>query len=350
MNLSHNPSVVIAGAGSVGCYIGGMLAKGGAKVTFLARQRIGDDISANGLSLSDLSGSQHHVPPGKFQVSLQGRVLQDAELILVCVKSKDSAEMAHIIKQYGNERAIIFSLQNGVGNRQTLQHILPKHTILPVMVPYNVVYQGGGHFHCGTAGSLFCQQHPAAGALQRLAHAAGLGFELKDDMRSIMWGKLLLNLNNPINALAGIPLQQQLENAGFRRILRDSIKEGLKVLAAANIQPGQVAAAPIKVIPYILSLPTFLFKRLAHKMLAIDPKARSSMWEDLQNKRPVEVDYINGEIVKLGKQLNIDTPLNERLIELVKRAQQQGQGSPNLLPQHIRDQPQHDPAPHTQQH
>jgi len=61
------------------------------------------------------------------------------------------------------------------------------------------------------------------------------------------------------------------------------------------------------------------------------------MWEDLQNKRPVEVDYINGEIVKLGKQLNVDTSLNERLIELVKLAQTKGQGSPNLQPHNIRN-------------
>ena len=337
MNQSHSPKVVIAGAGSIGCYVGGMLANGGANVHFFARQRIADDINANGLFLSDWTGADYRVPASQFQVSLQADVFKDADLILICVKSKDTAEMAQTIKEHANDQAVIFSFQNGVGNSQTIQDILPEHIVLPVMVPYNVVYQSGGKFHCGTEGSLYCQQHPEAKSLKKLADDAGLAFEMKGDMKSIMWGKLLLNLNNPINALSGIPLKQQLETAGFRKIYRDSLKEGLKVLAAANIQPGQVAAVPVKVIPYILSLPTFLFKRVAQKMLAMDPKARSSMWEDLQNKRPVEVDYINGEIVKLGKQLNVDTSLNERLIELVKLAQRNGQGSPNLQPHNIRN-------------
>jgi len=154
-------------------------------------------------------------------------------------------------------------------------------------------------------------------------------------MLNIMWGKLLLNLNNPVNALSGVPLKQQLETRGYRRIYSQCLKEGLAVLKAASIKPGQVAAVPVTVIPYILSLPDFLFKRVAHKMLAIDPDARSSMWEDLQNHRPVEVDYISGEIVNLGKRVNIPTPMNERLIHLVKQAQDAGNGSPNLTPEQM---------------
>ncbi len=330
------PKVVIAGAGSIGCFVGGMLASGGANVHFFARPRIGNDISEHGLHLSDWTGTDIQLTPKQFNVNTQADVLKDADLILICVKSKDTQEMAQTIKDSGNTQATIFSLQNGVGNTQTIQDVLTNHTVLPVMVPYNVVYQTGGHFHCGTEGNLYCQQHPKAQALLQLAQNAQLGFELKDDMPSILWGKLLLNLNNPINALAGIPLKQQLETSGFRKIYRDCLKEGLRVLNAAHIKPGKVAAVPVAVIPYLLSLPTLIFKRIAQKMLAMDPKARSSMWEDLQNKRPVEVDYINGEIVKLGKQLNIPTPLNERLIELVKSAQQKGQGSPNLLPHHFR--------------
>jgi 2-dehydropantoate 2-reductase len=328
--------VVIAGAGSIGCFVGGMLANGGSNLHFFARPRIAQDINEHGLQLSDLTGLSINVTPQQFTVHTDASVLKDADLILICVKSKDTQEMAQTIKDSGNTHATIFSLQNGVTNTQTIQSVLTRHTVLPVMVPYNVVYQTGGKFHCGTEGNLYCQQHPKAQPLLKLAQNARLGFELKDDMLSILWGKLLLNLNNPINALAGIPLKQQLETAGFRKIYRDSLKEGLRVLSAAHIKPGKVAAVPITVIPYIMSLPTLIFKRIAQKMLAMDPKARSSMWEDLQNKRPVEVDYINGEIVKLGLQLNIPTPLNERLIELVKLAQQKGQGSPNLQPHQIR--------------
>lgn len=331
----NQAKIVIAGAGSIGCYVGGRLAGAGACVHFLARPRVANDLNQFGLHLTDWTGFEKRLAPCDIHVNTDENVLTDADLILICVKSKDTQAMANSIKQSGNTRATIFSLQNGMNNTATLKATLPNHTILPVMVPYNVVYQAQGHFHCGTEGNLYCQEHLDAHPLKAWADQAELGFELKPDMLNIMWGKLLLNLNNPVNALAGIPLKPQLENRGYRQIYAQCLKEGLQVLKAANITPGQVAAVPVGVIPYILWLPDFLFKRIAQKMLAIDPNARSSMWDDLQNKRPVEVDYISGEIVALGKQVKVNTPMNERLIRLVKHAQDAGLGSPTLSPQQI---------------
>lgn len=336
MTQNNNKKIVIAGSGSIGCYVGGMLAYGENDVHFFARERIAQDLTQNGLHLSDWTGKQIHISPNLFNVTTDESVLKDADLILICVKSKDSQKMANTILKSGNQHATIFSCQNGVSNVDSIQSVLNDHTVLPVMVPYNVVYSKGGHFHCGTEGSLYCQDHAQAQALKAAADQSQLGFELKRDMPNILWGKLLLNLNNPVNALAGIPLKQQLETAAYRKIYATCLKEGLAVLKAANIEPGQVAAVPVWLIPYILALPNFLFKRIAQKMLAIDPKARSSMWEDLQGKRPVEVNYINGEIIALGKTHSIATPMNKQLLKLVKQAEVAAQGSPNLSPVEIR--------------
>jgi 2-dehydropantoate 2-reductase len=326
----NNKKIVIAGAGSIGCYVGGMLASGDANVHFFARARIANDLTANGLHLSDWTGLDIKLAADQLNISTDASILADADLILVCVKSKDSIEMATAILNSGNTKATVFSCQNGVGNVAAIKSVLPNHTVLPVMVPYNVVYEAGGHFHCGTEGELYCQDHPNAIPLQAAARNAKLGFELKPQMMNILWGKLLLNLNNPVNALSGIPLKEQFEIKAYRRIYVKCLKEGLAVLKAANITPGKVAAVPVGLIPTILSLPNFLFKRVAQAMLAIDPKARSSMWDDLQNHRPVEIDYITGEIIKLGEKVGVKTPINQRLLELVKQAQDNGAGSPNL--------------------
>jgi 2-dehydropantoate 2-reductase len=336
MTQNNNKKIVIAGSGSIGCYVGGMLAYGGNNVHFFARERMANDLTKNGLHLSDWTGKQIHISPNQLNISTDEAVLKDADLILICVKSKDSQEMATTILNSGNQSAAIFSCQNGVGNVANIQSVLKQHTVLPVMVPYNVVYSQGGNFHCGTEGNLYCQAHPMAQILKTAADQSQLGFELKQDMPNILWGKLLLNLNNPVNALAGIPLKQQLETKEYRKIYATCLKEGLAVLKAAKIKPGQVAAVPVWLIPYILALPNFLFKRIAQKMLAIDPMARSSMWEDLQNKRPVEVDYINGEIINLGKTQGIVTPMNNQLLKLVKQAEVAAQGSPNLSPVQMR--------------
>lgn len=334
--MSHQDlNIVVAGAGSVGCYVGGMLASGGANVHFLARPSMQSEIQQYGLHLSDWTGRNVELKPNTIKITTSESILKDADLILICVKSKDTHAMAELIKQSGNVHATVFSCQNGVSNVPAIEAVLPKHTVLPLMVPYNVLNQHQGHFHCGTQGKLLCQQHKSAEPLLQLANNAQLGFELKDNMQNVLWGKLLLNLNNPVNALSGIPLKQQLETKGYRKIYAACLKEGLAVLNAANIIPAQAAAVPIKTIIRIMSLPNFIFKLVAKKMLTIDPEARSSMWEDLENHRPVEVDYISGEIVKLGKRVNIATPMNERLIRLVKQAQQAGQGSPNLSPKQI---------------
>jgi len=336
MTQNNNKKIVIAGSGSIGCFVGGMLAYGSNDVHFFARERMKQDLSENGLHLSDWTGKQIHMAPNQFHIDTDEDVFKDADLILICVKSKDSEEMAKTILKSGNQHATIFSCQNGVANVSKIESVLSQHTVLPVMVPYNVVYSAGGHFHCGTEGNLYCQDHPAAQALQTAADQSQLGFELKPDMANILWGKLLLNLNNPVNALSGVPLKQQLETKEYRKIYATCLKEGLAVLKAANIQPGQVAAVPVSLIPYILALPNFLFKRIAQKMLAIDPQARSSMWEDLQNKRPVEVDYINGEIINLGEAQGVRTPMNNQLLKLVKQAEAAAQGSPNLSPIQMR--------------
>jgi 2-dehydropantoate 2-reductase len=335
MTNTASPKIVIAGAGSIGCYVGGMLATANNNVHFFARPRIADDLQKNGLQLSDWTGRREKLTPERLSISTDASILKDADLILICVKSKDSKEMAQTILESGNTTATIFSCQNGVSNVEAIQSVLPNHTVLPVMVPYNVVYTVGGRFHCGTEGELYCQDDENAQILKQAADNAQLALELKPDMPSILWGKLLLNLNNPVNALSGIPLKQQLETRAYRKIYGQCLKEGLAVLKAANIKPGKVAAVPVGVIPFILALPDFLFKRIAQKMLAIDPQARSSMWEDLKNQRPVEVDYITGEIIKLGERLGIPTPMNQRLLQLVKQAQQDGKGSPNLPPSAI---------------
>ncbi|WP_396588433.1 2-dehydropantoate 2-reductase [Bermanella sp. R86510] len=334
--MTHTtPHVVVAGAGSVGCYVGGRLAAGGAQVSLLARSRIEQDIQHHGMRVSDWQGYDHYLKPGEINVTTDESILRSADIIIVSVKSRNTLSMAQTIKRSHNHHADIFSFQNGVGNVAVLKTELPEHTVLPVMVPYNILYRTGNeghpaHFHCGTEGVLFCQEVPAAETLMALAKQADLAMEFKPNMVNILWSKLLLNLNNPVNALAGVPLKQQLEDKHYRKIFRLAITEGLNVLRSAGIHPGSISSVPMQLLPWVLALPNFLFTRLAYRMIAIDPDARSSMWEDLQNRRPVEVDYITGEVVKLGKQVHVDTPVNKKLMSLVKEAQDMGIGSPQV--------------------
>ena len=136
----------------------------------------------------------------------------------------------------------------------------------------------------------------------------------------MQWGKLLMNLNNALNVLSDLPLQQQLSDRDYRRVLALCISEALRCMDKAKIKPVRVGKVMPRFLPFALRLPNTLFHILAKGMLKMDPEARSSMWEDLQGGRQPEIDYLNGEVVKLGQQNGISTPVNSLVVAQVVQA------------------------------
>jgi 2-dehydropantoate 2-reductase len=171
--------------------------------------------------------------------------------------------------------------------------------------------------------------------LRDLIDAPGAPVAEHDDMAAVLWAKLVLNLNNALNALSGLPLAGQLADRRWRMLLAAQIAEALTVLRAADIRLARIEAVPPRAIPLILRLPDFLFRAVAGRMLAIDPAARSSMWEDLERRRPTEIDYLQGAILALAGQAGIPVPVTERIARLIKDAEASGQGSPRLQPDEI---------------
>jgi len=194
--------------------------------------------------------------------------------------------------------------------------------VLGGMVPFNVVQMEGNRLHRGTEGELMLEAAPALEGWKGIFAKAGLPLIGRKDFLEVQWGKLLLNLNNPINALSGLPLKTELSQRAYRRCLAASIEEAVSVLQAAGIEPAQIGRIAPRKLPMVLRLPDFIFTRLAKTMLRIDPEARSSMWEDLQAGRRTEVDYLNGAVVKLAESTGRDAPLSRRLVQLVRQAEE----------------------------
>lgn len=326
--------IVVYGAGGIGCYIGGRLAAVGADVTFIGRQRLADELAEYGLHLTDYLGANLRVPAEQIHFETTPDSAAEADLVLVTVKSAATATAADELAAVLKPGADVVSFQNGIRNGEILSERLPDRAVLTGMVPFNVLNRGGGAFHQGTEGGLDIAKHPALDPYIEPFARAGLPLTQHDDILPVQWAKLLLNLNNPVNALSDLPLRDELAQRAYRRCLAAAQAETLELLAAADIRPARLMAVPPRRLPTLLRLPDFLFRRLASKMLAIDPLARTSMWEDLQAGRRTEIDYLNGEVVRLAESLGRTAPVNAKLIELIRAVESgraRGMTGPDLL-------------------
>lgn len=312
--------IVIFGAGSIGCYVGGKLAAIDNEVILYGRDRLKKIIDEYGLKLSHFEFEEVNVAPDKINYSTELACLNDAELVLLTVKSQDTEKSLLEIKPYLNSNAMVVSLQNGVSNPDKLKEILPQWKTAGGMVPYNVVNLGDGHFHCGTEGELIFEKKYETGLLKEKCITAGLPTKLTDNIKGVLWGKILLNLNNALNVLSDKPLKEQLSDRNYRRVLALCIDEARGIIENSGIEIVKVGKVPPKLIAKILRLPNFAFQTIANGMLKIDPQARSSMWEDLQGGRSTEIEYINGAVIELAKKNNLEAPINSHIVRLIKEA------------------------------
>lgn len=315
--------ICIYGAGLIGCYIGGRLLATGSDVRFVGRPVMGEVLAREGLSISHYDGRAWHVPPASIVFGSDAAMASGADLVLVTVKSGGTAVAARDLAEVLPPAAAIVSFQNGLGNGALLRDLLDDRTVLDGMVPFNVVSKGPGRFHQASEGNLYVQAGGDADKRLAIFDRARLALTRPVDMRSVQWAKLLLNLNNAVNALANLPLKQELSQRGYRRCLAKAQREALSLLGKAGIAPARLTPLPARWIPALLELPNFVFGVLARRMLAIDPSARSSMAEDLAAGRPTEIDWINGEVVRLAASLRRAAPVNARLCELVHDAEAQ---------------------------
>jgi 2-dehydropantoate 2-reductase len=327
------PRIAILGAGSIGSFIGGAWHAAGVPVSFIGRAKIGHDIRQHGLNLTDYSGWHAELPNVDF--ACVPDALGDAAIIALCVKSGSTEGAARDIAQHGQDGAIVVSFQNGISNLDVLERGLGgRFRVVRGTVPFNVAYLGEGRFHKGVAGDLCAEDRPETRALaEAVGDNSPARLRLSDDMLGVAWGKLLVNLNNAVNALSGRTLLEQLGERDYRRVVAASQREGLAILKAAGIAPAKVGAVGPALLPRVIDSPDWLFRNVFLKKWKIDARARSSMADDLSANRRTEVDYINGELVALAERVGMDAPVNRKIVALIRAAEA---GAPPFSPAELR--------------
>jgi len=320
--VEGGPKIAVFGAGSVGCLVGGAWQVAGLPVTFIGRQNYSNDIDKHGLTLTDYKGWHAHLPAGEIDYRCGPEALDEADIILVTVKSGSTAEAAAEIDRYGRDGSTVVSFQNGISNVDVLEQGLGgRFAVVRGMVRFNIVYLGDGRFHKAVAGDLWTERRGETQSLADQLRDGPAPLNLSDDMLGLAWGKLLINMNNAINALSGQTIPDELRQRDYRRVFAAAIEEGLGLLKRAEIEPAKVGPLAPKLLTTVLRLPDILFNRVFFKAWPMDAKARSSMSDDLACGRKTEVDYLNGELVQLADRLQREAPVNRAIVDLVHKAE-----------------------------
>ena len=318
----------VFGAGSIGCYVGGrVLAADAADVVLVGRPRLRDQLLADGLTVQDFDGPRATVPAARLVVATEAAALAACDVILCCVKSQHTEGAARELAGALRPDAVVVSLQNGVRNPDVLRAALPGRRVLASIVSWNVIAVEGG-YRRATSGPLVIETAPPA--LVAALRAGGIPVEERADLAPEQWTKLLVNLNNAVSALSDASTATLLLSPGYRKVIAALVREGFDVVRAAGVRPAKWNGVPLALMPRVLRLPTALVRVITRAQLKVDPAARSSMWQDLDARRPTEVDYLNGEIVRVAATCGRTAPLNRRIVELIRAAEAAGVGSPRL--------------------
>ena len=296
------------GAGSVGCFFGGMLARAGKDVTLIARPNHVEAIREKGLYMECIN-FQEYVP---VKATTDQSVVKEADIILLCVKSPDTQKTIEAIYGFLKKDVIILSLQNGVSNCDTISQKVPKH-VYPTVVyvatgmagPGHLKHFGRGELLIGDLNNEHLVNDSIQDELQMLAEifgSSGVPCDISKNIKHELWSKFLVNCcYNGISAIGQIQYGKMAAQAEVRALIEQITKEFLAIALkeGVDISPSQAAS-------------------LNYQIATSMSGQRSSTAQDLSRKKPTEIDYLNGLIVKKGQDYGIDTPANQSVYALVK--------------------------------
>lgn len=321
--ISKNTPIVICGAGAIGCYLGAQWAAAGAPVVLLGRSAL-KRLETSGLNLSNgVSLSPQDLTTNPI-IETEPAVLARAGLIVLSVKSTALPRVIDLINTHGAPQTPILCLLNGLAPIRSLKTAFPKREIAAGMVPYNVVWQDAETLRRSSVGDVIVERTPTTQALLGQIPDVAEPIRISDHIKPVQYGKLLLNLNNPVNALSGKSLYHQLKERPYRQVYAAALQEALRVYKGASIQHAQSGPLPAHRIVHMLRAPNWLFNTIALRLQKLDPSSQTSMAQDLASGKPTEIDTLNGEIVKLAESSGQTAPVNARLVALVKAAEAGG--------------------------
>jgi 2-dehydropantoate 2-reductase len=307
-NANPTPRVAVMGAGAVGSYFGGMLARAGVDVTLIGRPAHVEAIRRDGLLL-DTTSFRERV---RLNASTDPAAVADAAFVLFCVKALDTETASCAIAQHLAPGAIVASLQNGVDNVGRIRaasgiDAVPAVVYIAVALPEpgHVKHLGKGELAIGEFTESRDAAQPPSERCERIARlfeSAGVPCRISDDIEAALWSKFVVNCaGNAVAAIAQTTYGDAAREPHTREVMARLIEETIAVARALGVR-----------------LPQTDFVQTGLKFLDTMGNATSSTAQDIAHGKPTEIDSLNGLIVRRGAEFGIPTPVNFTVHALVK--------------------------------
>ena len=302
------PTVAVVGAGAVGCYFGGMLARAGAPVTLIGRAPLVEAVEREGLFIDSVHFKEHV----RVSATTQIEAARQARLVLFSVKTVDTEATAKLLAAHLAPETIVVSLQNGVDNEERIRASSGIQAISAVVYVAAEMAGAGRVKHSGRGDLIVGHCLPADNLdqLRKVADIfvrAGVPCRISDSIAADLWEKLIMNCSyNAISALLRMRYGRIARDPGCVEVIKQVVREAVAVGGAVGV-------------PLSLEKMTGAAVRLGSELV---PQALSSTAQDIARGKPTEIDSLNGYLVRKGAQLGVSTPANQTLHSLVKLLEQ----------------------------
>jgi 2-dehydropantoate 2-reductase len=303
MNVtSGRHKVAVAGAGAVGGYFGGMLARAGVPVVMIGRTSFVQAVQRDGLRIESLQFRETVHP----EVSTDLAAAEGADVVLFCVKTTDTVSAAKRLAGILPKDSLLLSMQNGVNNAEEICAASGIPALPAVVYVAASVPAPGTIKHLGRGDIVVGPANERTEKVARIFGEAKIPCRISENIEGELWTKLVWNCAlNALSALGRVNYGEIIANADARKLIEAVVYETLNVASAKGIQPAGLEDPKVAIAGSY---------KIAEQMSG----TRSSTAQDLARGKYTEIDSLNGYVARMGAQVGVATPVNHALYTLVK--------------------------------
>lgn len=316
-------TIAIIGAGAIGSVVAAYLTKAGQDVVLIGRQEQVDAIRKNGLHLKGARGAEN------IAVKILPQLDRNYDWVIFTVKTQDLEGVCR-----GNQKflkgSLALSSQNGVQADQILSRHFPKENICSSIVMFGATYTRPGEAVFNFEGDWIIGKlsGPIDGKTCELVEALKSAFSVvvTDNIVGMKWTKLFVNFNNCIPAVIGKSMQETFADTDLCRLSILLLKEGVGIVQKSGTQLVSLPQFPAERIYGMANMPLEQAAGIINKTLTSLSKEPlyGSILQSIMRGRASEIDYINGQVVKMARELHMEAPLNSRIVDMVHQVEGRG--------------------------